>query len=45
MSRTADLARRLLDLDEFDLKIVLDAVDDENEEVISVLEKSIEEEI
>jgi hypothetical protein len=45
MSRASDLARKLLELDEYDLKIVLDAADEVNNEVIDILENSIEEEI
>ena len=45
MSRSADLARKLLELDEYDLKVVLDAANETNDEVIDILEKTIKEEI
>ena len=45
MSRSADLARKLLELDEYDLKVVLDAANETNDEVIDILEKTIKEEL
>ena len=45
MSRSADVARKLLELDEDDLKSVLNAVNETNDEIIDILEKTIEEEI
>ena len=45
MSRSADVARKLLELDEDDLKLVLDAANETNDEIIDILQKTIEEEI
>lgn len=45
MSRSADVARKLLELDEDDLKSVLDAANETNDEIIDILQKTIEEEI